>query len=173
MMDVQAEWVAAIARGDVELPDRSEMVADIERENRRIARRYPDSPRYGLELDPPVYVLDIEEELQPHQRWLRLRRAARYFLRDIANALHYRGRRESSEDRRLLTKLAALGLVVTGVTVVVGLLRAVRWQRAQVDSPAYLQVLDLLVDRAYGLCLAEIRQALGLPVGNTATCCRR
>lgn len=125
IMDVQAEWVAAVASGDVELPDRSEMDADIERENRRISRRYPDSPRYSLELDPPVYVLDVEEELQPHQRRLRLRRAARYFLRDGANALH-RNSRGSPEDRRVVTKLAALGLVATGVTTGVGLLRAMR-----------------------------------------------
>lgn len=125
IMDVQAEWVAAIASGDVGLPDQAEMVTDIERENRRVIRRYPDSPRYGLELDPPLYVLDIEEELHPDQRWLRLRRAARKSIRDITNDLH-RDSRQSSEDWSPATKLAALGLVATGVTTVVGLLGVMR-----------------------------------------------
>ncbi|QIN77477.1 SidA/IucD/PvdA family monooxygenase [Rubrobacter marinus] len=125
IMDVQADLVAALAKGDVGLPDRSEMIADIERERRRIERRYPDSPRYGLELDPPVYTRDVEEELHPHRSRLRLRRTARYFLRDAANAV-YHGRRGSTVDRRLMAKLAATGLAAVGVATIVALPRARR-----------------------------------------------
>jgi dimethylaniline monooxygenase (N-oxide forming) len=55
MMDDQAEWIAAIENQEVGLPDPSEMRAAIERERERISRLYPDSPRYGLELDPAEY----------------------------------------------------------------------------------------------------------------------
>lgn len=55
MMDLQSELVAAVANGDVELPDRARMRDDIARERRRMMKVYPDSPRYGLELDPREY----------------------------------------------------------------------------------------------------------------------
>lgn len=62
MMDDQAEWVAAIENGEVVLPTRSEMLAEIAHERREIGERYPDSPRYGLELDPPDYRRKLANE---------------------------------------------------------------------------------------------------------------
>ncbi len=64
MMDVQARWVAMLATGAAGLPDRAGIHADIEAERRMIARRYPDAPRYGLELDPLEYPRDIDRELR-------------------------------------------------------------------------------------------------------------
>lgn len=64
MMDVQCRWLAAVVTGDLELPDEAAMRAEIERERLDMARAYPSSPRYGLELDPREYGLAIREDLQ-------------------------------------------------------------------------------------------------------------
>jgi cation diffusion facilitator CzcD-associated flavoprotein CzcO len=63
MMDVQAEWVAALVAGTARRPSREEMLEDIEQERRTIAKRFPGSPRYGLELDPIEYPASIAAEL--------------------------------------------------------------------------------------------------------------
>jgi dimethylaniline monooxygenase (N-oxide forming) len=55
MMDDQADWVAAIETGRATLPSDPVMRAAIASERRTITRLYPDSPRYGLELDPRDY----------------------------------------------------------------------------------------------------------------------
>lgn len=55
MMDDQAEWVAALESGAARLPPKAEMWSEIEAERRHIEKTYPDSPRYGLELDPALY----------------------------------------------------------------------------------------------------------------------
>ncbi len=55
MMDDQAEYIAAIAGGALKLPDKQDMSAAIAAEHAWMARQFPDSPRYGLELDPRRY----------------------------------------------------------------------------------------------------------------------
>lgn len=55
MMDDQAEYVAAIASGTMRLPDRGAMQAAIAADHAWAAKQFPDSPRYGLELDPRRY----------------------------------------------------------------------------------------------------------------------
>lgn len=62
MMDVQSEWLAALVSGDLDLPSRSAMYADIRREHRFLARHFPGAPRYGLELDPRRYKRKVAEE---------------------------------------------------------------------------------------------------------------
>ncbi|MGI4944656.1 MAG: hypothetical protein ACRYHQ_29545 [Janthinobacterium lividum] len=57
----QAAWIAALESGRAGLPDQAAMAADIQRERAGIARLYPDSPRYGLELDPVQYRRDLAE----------------------------------------------------------------------------------------------------------------
>jgi dimethylaniline monooxygenase (N-oxide forming) len=59
MMDDQAEWIAALESGELDRPSETEMQAGIARERYRIRRNYPDSPRYGLELDPREYRADL------------------------------------------------------------------------------------------------------------------
>ncbi len=63
MMDIQARWLAAVLVGDVVLPDRAVMKREIAAENRRMARRYPGSARYGLELEPREYGAAIREDM--------------------------------------------------------------------------------------------------------------
>ncbi len=62
MMDDQSEWVADLVTGRASLPDAAAMQADIRRERARIKALYPDSPRYGLELDPQEYRASLSQE---------------------------------------------------------------------------------------------------------------
>ena len=55
MMDDQAEYVAAIIDGRVKLPSQESMMKAIADDHAWAARQFPDSPRYGLELDPRRY----------------------------------------------------------------------------------------------------------------------
>lgn len=62
MMDVQAQWLAELVAGEAGLPGPEAMRAEIARERREVARRYPATPRYGLELDPVRYPRQIALE---------------------------------------------------------------------------------------------------------------
>jgi dimethylaniline monooxygenase (N-oxide forming) len=55
MMDDQSEYVAAVASGKVTLPRREDMEQAIAVEHGWMAKQFPDSPRYGIELDPVRY----------------------------------------------------------------------------------------------------------------------
>ena len=64
MMDDQATWIAAIETGRAGLPDQANMEAGIQTERRAIRALYPDSARYGLELDPAQYRRQLATELR-------------------------------------------------------------------------------------------------------------
>jgi len=64
LMDFQAEWITAIARGEVRLPDPAEMQQDIVREHEAMAKLYPAAARYGLELDSRKYARDLAKEME-------------------------------------------------------------------------------------------------------------
>ncbi len=55
MMDDQAEYIAAVASGAVRLPDEAGMKSAIAADHAWATKQFPDSPRYGLELDPRRY----------------------------------------------------------------------------------------------------------------------
>ena len=55
MMDDQSEYIAAIVSGRVKLPDQETMMTAIKADHDWAAKQFPDSPRYGLELDPHRY----------------------------------------------------------------------------------------------------------------------
>jgi cation diffusion facilitator CzcD-associated flavoprotein CzcO len=55
MMDDQAQWIASLVNGRCGLPSVAEMNRAIDQERITIQKLYPDSPRYGLELDPVDY----------------------------------------------------------------------------------------------------------------------
>ena len=55
MMDDQAEYIAAIAAGVLPIPAEPGMRKDIAEDHAWAGRQFPDSPRYGLELDPRRY----------------------------------------------------------------------------------------------------------------------
>ena len=62
MMDEQSEWITALETGAATLPDETAMQAAITAERAGITRLYPDSPRYGLELDPALYRRSLARE---------------------------------------------------------------------------------------------------------------
>lgn len=64
MMDDQAEWIAAIESGEAALPSPAEMRRQIVAEREVIERDYPDSRRYGLELEPRPYRKLLAKELR-------------------------------------------------------------------------------------------------------------
>lgn len=55
MMDDQAAYIAAMASGAIRRPSEQDMLAAIETERAWAQTQFPDSPRYGLELDPRRY----------------------------------------------------------------------------------------------------------------------
>ena len=55
MMDDQSEYAAAIAAGAIKLPDVDGMKRAIAEDLAFQRQQFPDSPRYGLELDPVRY----------------------------------------------------------------------------------------------------------------------
>jgi hypothetical protein len=55
MMDDQSDYMAAVAIGAIALPDNAGVKAAIAADHAFQARQFPDSPRYGLELDPRRY----------------------------------------------------------------------------------------------------------------------
>lgn len=64
MMDDQAEWVAAIESGRVALPEPADMTRAIAADREDKIKRNPDSPRYGLELDPRDYRAGLSREMR-------------------------------------------------------------------------------------------------------------
>jgi cation diffusion facilitator CzcD-associated flavoprotein CzcO len=55
MMDDQAEYIASIASGALRLPSEGDMLKAMARDHAWAEKQFPDSPRYGLELDPRRY----------------------------------------------------------------------------------------------------------------------
>lgn len=62
MMDDQGAYIAAVAGGRLPLPDREAMEAAIQVEHAWQAGQFPDTPRYGLELDPRRYRKQLARE---------------------------------------------------------------------------------------------------------------
>ena len=55
MMDDQSRWVTDLVTGQARLPSAQAMREGILADRALVQERYPDSPRYGLELDPMDY----------------------------------------------------------------------------------------------------------------------
>lgn len=60
--EAQSEWVADLLEGRVELPDRERMRRVIEREDRRMARRYVASKRHTIQVDFKPYMRTLARE---------------------------------------------------------------------------------------------------------------
>jgi dimethylaniline monooxygenase (N-oxide forming) len=58
----QSEWFADHLAGRYELPPREEMLAEIERDRRAMAKRYVASKRHTMEVDFDDYLADLEKE---------------------------------------------------------------------------------------------------------------
>ena len=64
MMDIQCKWLAAVIDGEIPLPGKPEMIREYEAAQQHMAKLYPNTPRYGLELDPREYGLALREDFQ-------------------------------------------------------------------------------------------------------------
>lgn len=60
--EAQSTWFCDHLSGRYELPSRAEMLADIERERRAMAKRYVASKRHTMEVDFDDYLADLEKE---------------------------------------------------------------------------------------------------------------
>ncbi len=63
MMDDQAAFIAAVASGQLALPERAAMERSIAQEHAWQAGQFPAAPRYGLELDPRRYRKQLARDL--------------------------------------------------------------------------------------------------------------
>ena len=68
MMDDQAEWIAELVTGAEAPPELQTMQRAMAEEQAHLAREFPGSPRYGLELDPPFYRRQLARERKRAQR---------------------------------------------------------------------------------------------------------
>lgn len=73
LAEAQAVWIAEYLEGRYALPTPEAMRADIERERRRMRRRYVASPRHTMQVDFDDYLADLRRERRRGRR--RARRA--------------------------------------------------------------------------------------------------
>jgi dimethylaniline monooxygenase (N-oxide forming) len=68
--ELQSEWIADVLEGKVALPERAEMWKVIEREDRRMRKRYVASKRHTIQVDfhPYMRVLRRERKRGPGAR---------------------------------------------------------------------------------------------------------
>ncbi|HYD55768.1 MAG TPA: NAD(P)-binding domain-containing protein [Burkholderiales bacterium] len=64
LVEIQARWLAAVLAGEVKLPDRATMEAEIARHNRNLAKRYVNSARYTLEVDFKEYAGQLRADMR-------------------------------------------------------------------------------------------------------------
>lgn len=64
LVEIQGRWLAAVLSGRLTLPSGSDMVAEVERHRRRVAKRYVHAARYTLEVDFKEYAAELSADLQ-------------------------------------------------------------------------------------------------------------
>ena len=64
LVEIQSRWLAAVLAGEVKLPDRPTMEAEIAEHQRRLARRYVNSARYTLEVDYREYARQLRGDVR-------------------------------------------------------------------------------------------------------------
>jgi hypothetical protein len=64
LAEAQGGWVGEYLRGDYALPPTPELRRDVERERRKMFKRYVASKRHTMQVDYDDYLLDLEKELR-------------------------------------------------------------------------------------------------------------
>jgi dimethylaniline monooxygenase (N-oxide forming) len=64
LAEAQAHWVARYLRGEYHLPERTELLADMERERERMFNRYVKSKRHTMQVDFDDYLFELRRELR-------------------------------------------------------------------------------------------------------------
>ncbi len=67
LAEAQGQWVGEYLRGEYALPDPRAMRHDMERERRRMFKRYVASPRHTMQVDYDDYLLDLARERERGQ----------------------------------------------------------------------------------------------------------
>jgi hypothetical protein len=62
LAEAQGEWIGAYLRGEYALPPDREMRRDMERERRKMFKRYVASPRHTMQVDFDDYLLELSRE---------------------------------------------------------------------------------------------------------------
>src|SRR4051812_2659245 len=69
LAEAQGEWVGEYLRGQYALPSEREMRRDMERERRKMFKRYVASPRHTMQVDFDDYLMDLARERERgHER---------------------------------------------------------------------------------------------------------
>ena len=68
LAEAQAEWIADVLQGEVELPAADEMRRVIEREDRRMRERYVASTRHTIQVDFHPYLRTLQRERRRRRR---------------------------------------------------------------------------------------------------------
>ncbi|RFS15919.1 NAD(P)/FAD-dependent oxidoreductase [Emticicia sp. C21] len=64
LAELQAKWIAKIAKGECKLPLKEEMLRSIEEDARIQRKRFDESPRHTLEVDFFAYKSSVEKEMK-------------------------------------------------------------------------------------------------------------
>jgi len=64
LAELQAKWVAKIIAGECKLPSKYEMIQSIEKDAKKLAKRFDESPRHTLEVDFFHYRDSIKQEMK-------------------------------------------------------------------------------------------------------------
>jgi hypothetical protein len=63
LVEIQAKWLAGVLAGELRLPGREEMQAEIATHRREVERTYVGSPRYTLEVDFRTYARQLRRAM--------------------------------------------------------------------------------------------------------------
>ncbi len=63
LVEIQARWLAAVLAGDIALPERAAMQAEIAEHRRKLEKRYVNSARYTLEVDFREYSRQLRADM--------------------------------------------------------------------------------------------------------------
>jgi len=64
LAEAQSKWIAHYLRGEYHLPSRAEVRRDIERERRRMFKRYVKSKRHTMQVDFDEYLVALDKEIR-------------------------------------------------------------------------------------------------------------
>lgn len=64
LAELQAKWIAKIVAGECKLPSKKEMFQSIEKDAKKLAKRFHESPRHTLEVDFFLYRDSIKKEMK-------------------------------------------------------------------------------------------------------------
>ncbi|HYV16873.1 MAG TPA: NAD(P)-binding domain-containing protein [Conexibacter sp.] len=73
LAEAQGQWIAAYLRGEYALPDPGALRADMERERRRMFKRYVASKRHTMQVDFDNYLYELRRERRAGARRMRER----------------------------------------------------------------------------------------------------